>query len=100
MVNTNAPMSGLPSALLAKWATPFDHKTAKLKTYCELQYVGAIFECSGVSDVGIVLSRYLVSVAVLSMDSCAFVHTYMNLQACMALSFICTTASGSREKRY
>eukprot|EP00752_Nemacystus_decipiens_P012029 g10664.t1 len=29
-------MSGLPSALLAKWATPFDHKTAELKTYLPL----------------------------------------------------------------
>lgn len=28
-------MSGLPSALLAKWATPFDHETAKLKKYCK-----------------------------------------------------------------
>lgn len=30
-------MSGLPSALLAKWATPFDHETAKLKAFCELE---------------------------------------------------------------
>lgn len=35
----------------------------------------------GGSEVGIVLSRYLVSVAVLSMDSCAFVlHTLISRQ--------------------
>lgn len=28
-------MSGLPSALLAKWATPFDHETAKLRAFRE-----------------------------------------------------------------
>ncbi|CAN0539324.1 unnamed protein product, partial [Ectocarpus sp. 12 AP-2014] len=29
-------MSGLPSALLAKWATPFDHETAKLRAFLPL----------------------------------------------------------------
>ncbi|CBN75642.1 conserved unknown protein [Ectocarpus siliculosus] len=29
-------MSGLPSALLTKWATPFDHETAKLRAFLPL----------------------------------------------------------------
>lgn len=28
-------MAGLPPALLAKWATPFDHAAAKLRSFCE-----------------------------------------------------------------
>jgi len=37
-------MSGLPSALLTKWATPFDHEKAKLKAYCKSIVVHPIFK--------------------------------------------------------